>query len=338
MQSTGDPVVLGAYAALRAYKKRLLLISAMTLSSPLAQAGDLVERSSIVRIHLANTVLREPSDWRSGRHPDVYPDPDLVRRRNLTIILGNAFAVGLYGRNNWWRDGFTNDFRTVNEGWFGQNTYSGGADKLGHFYMNYAGTRLLSRVFEWVGNSPAHSLELGAWLTLGTYTAVEIVDGFSKKWHFSREDALINVAGVGAALLFEKNPQLDRLLDLRFLYRPSKSDSDRFAPFSDYSAQTYLLVAKASGVPALRNHPWLRYVEVAIGYGVRGYHDDPSRAGERSRYVYAGISLNLSELFGETVFKGSGERGRAQRVTDTALEFVQVPGTAALGRHRLSSD
>jgi len=39
-----------------------------------------------------------------------------------------------------------------------------------------------------------------------------------------------------------------------------------------------------------------------------------------------------------SVFKSASKRGRAQRLTDTALEFIQVPGTAALARHRLRPD
>lgn len=321
----------------------LFLFIVMVFSLAHAQAGevasDLAGLDSIVRKYPADSADRYASDWQSGQDLVENPDADLVRRRTWGVIVGNAFAVGLYGRNNWWKEGFNNSFRTVNEGWFGQNTYSGGADKLGHFYMNYAGTRLFARVFEWAGNSPGQSLQLAAWLTFGTYMTVEIADGFSKKWRFSKEDAFMNVAGVGAALLLENNSRLDRLLDLRLLYRPSRSGHHNFDPFGDYSGQTYLLVAKASGVPALHDHPWLRYVEVAIGYGSRGYSDNPSSAvSNRSRHVYAGISLNLSELLGETVFKGLDKWKRTQHVTDTVLELVQIPGTDALAGHTLRPD
>lgn len=253
----------------------------------------------------------------------------------MGIIAANALGVGLYGRNNWWRDGFSGSFRPVNEGWFGQNTYAGGADKLGHLYANYAGTRLFARAFEWAGNTPDASLTLAAWLTLGTFTAVEVIDGFSNRWRFSKEDAVMNAIGVGAALLLERNPELDRLLDLRLLYQPSYEQHRKIDPFGDYPGQTYLIVAKASGVPALRSHSLLRYLELAVGYGARGYPADrPNGAGNRSRNFYIGISINLSELLGETVFKPAQSRSRAQRATDTVLEFVQVPGTAAFAKHK----
>ncbi|WP_292936256.1 DUF2279 domain-containing protein [Noviherbaspirillum sp.] len=274
-------------------------------------------------------------------HPQPQPDdldPQQVRRRTLGLMVANALAVGIYGKTHWWQDGFSGRFRTVSEGWFGQNTYSGGADKLGHFYMNYAGTRLFARAFAWAGNTPDQSLRQAAWLTLGTFTAVEVLDGFSRNWRLSKEDVIMNAAGVGAALLMEKKPELDRIVDLRLLYRPSRDDGGGFDPFGDYSGQTYLFVLKGNGIPALQNMPLMRYLEFAVGYGTRGYSSSPAGSDGRSRNVYAGISLNVSELLGQTVFSNSSEERRARRVTDTFLEFVQVPGTVALGRHRLRAD
>jgi hypothetical protein len=261
-------------------------------------------------------------------------DPAFTRRATLGLIIGNAAVVGLYGKRNWWEEGFAGGFHTQKEGWFGPNTYSGGADKLGHLYLNYASTRLFSRAFEEIGNSPEKSRQLAAWLMLGTFTAVEVLDGFSRQWSFSQEDALMNVAGVGLALLLETQPALDRLLDFRIHYWPSSGSN--FNPFGDYSGQTYLLAVKASGVPGWRDRPLLRYLEFAVGYGTRGYTGQPNAPGMRGeRNIYVGISLNLSALLDDKVFRQSGERSTAQRITQTALEFVQVPGTVVSVKHSL---
>ncbi|MDP3843190.1 MAG: DUF2279 domain-containing protein [Oxalobacteraceae bacterium] len=317
-----------------------ILVFGATLWSPLAHAQELPGKpatlESILQETAAPVTTSVDPDWlNGGAHRQEHPDARQVRQRTMGIIAANALGVGLYGRNNWWRDGFSGSFRSVNEGWFGQNTYAGGADKLGHLYANYAGTRLFARAFEWAGNTPDASLTLAAWLTLGTFTAVEVIDGFSNRWRFSREDAVMNAIGVGAALLLEKNPELDRLLDLRLLYQPSYEQHRKIDPFGDYPGQTYLVVAKASGVPALRNHSLLRYFELAVGYGARGYTDNrPNGTGNRSRNFYVGISINVSELLAQTVFKHAESRSRAQRAADTVLEFVQVPGTAAFARHQ----
>jgi hypothetical protein len=166
-------------------------------------------------------------------------------------------------------------------------------------------------------------------------TAVEVLDGYSRQYKFSKEDAIMNVAGAAVGYLLERNSTLDRLMDIRLLYKPSAEakQASKFDPGGDYSGQTYLLAAKASGVPALRDNPLLRYFELTAGYGSRGYDSAPGV--ERSRHVYFGLSLNLSEVLGQTVFRRARERSRVQRATDLFFEFIQVPGTAALADHRL---
>lgn len=249
-------------------------------------------------------------------------------RHTRAILLGTSVGVAAYGWRNWWQEGFHGHFSTANEAWFGSNTYSGGADKLGHLYMSYAGTRLLTGLLVWDGAEPSHALRTAAFYTLGTLAAIEVLDGFSKTWRFSREDMLMNAVGVGAGVLLERNERLDRLIDLRLRYRPSNG---RFDPFGDYSGQTYLVVAKLAGWPAImQRRGMLRYLEIAAGYGSRGF--DTGHAGKGRRHLYVGVSLNLSELLGPA---GAEKHERARRVADTALEFVQIPGTIVLAKHTL---
>ena len=82
------------------------------------------------------------------------------------------------------------------------------------------------------------------------------------------------------------------------------------------------------------NNSLLRYFEVTAGYGTRGYESGQPGV-ERRRNVYFGLSLNLSEILAQTVFRGTSERSGARRATDFFLEFIQIPGTAALAEHRL---
>jgi len=271
-----------------------------------------------------------PTPERPGADEQAPAAPRLWLR-NTALITGGALLIGAYGMNKWWGDGFTGDFHQHDEGWFGQSTQYGGADKIGHAWGSYVGARLFSQGFEAVGNEPATAQALGFWSAFGIMTAVEVVDGYSRKYSFSKEDAIMNLAGAGFGYLMERNPELDRLLDFRLLYR--KSAGSTWDPAGDYSGQTFLWVAKAAGVPALRQHGVLRYFELAVGYGTRGYDDPPGAKG--SRNLYYGISLNLSEVLGQTVFRGAKERSRTQRATDLFLEFIQVPGTAALARHTL---
>jgi hypothetical protein len=252
-----------------------------------------------------------------------------LRWKNAAVIGGIAATVGIYGMNSWWEDGFSGSFRTVDEGWFGQDTYAGGADKAGHIYSTYTGARLLTRAFEALGNDPGHALRLGAWTSLGVMTAVEVVDGFSKKYRFSMEDAVANAVGAAFAVLVEKNPRIDALLDFRLLYQQDDYVQQAGAnPGSDYSGQTYLLVVKADGIPRLREVPVVRYLELLVGYNARGYESDDS--ADPQRRICYGVGINLSRLLSDTVFRGDLKGGKIQRATDTVLEFLQVPYTAAL--------
>lgn len=256
------------------------------------------------------------------------------RLRTALLAGGAAAGVLWYGSTHWWQGGMNSDFRTIDEGWFGQNTYAGGADKLGHLYSTYVGTRLLTSAYQWAGHSRPASAWLAAATAWGVMLAVEIGDGYSQNFRFSKEDLVMNTLGTGLAFLLEKNPSLDAALDFRMMYWPSPDTrrSNQADPVSDHSGQTYLLAFKASGVPSLRHIEPLRYFELALGYGTRGY--EPNLDEERSRHFYYGISLNVAELLGVTAFRES--RGsRSQRVTNGVLEVFQIPGTAALAYHKL---
>jgi Predicted periplasmic lipoprotein (DUF2279) len=263
------------------------------------------------------------------------PDPEApqaqLRRRTTTAITTGAIGLAAYGYSKWWRDGFTRDFRTANEDWFGPGTESGGTDKLGHAFSNYVGTRLLTWSFAAMGHDREFAPKLGFTTAVAAFTAVELVDGFSRQWRFSPEDALMNVAGAGFGYLVEKYPSLDQLIDFRLLYHKSKGG--QWDPLGDYSGQTYLFTLKSRGIPSLRDQRLLRYLELGVGYRAHGFESTNGSVGERGRDLYYGVALNLAEILRDTVFRDRPS-SRTQRVTDGVLEFVQVPGTAAFARHR----
>lgn len=239
-------------------------------------------------------------------------------QRNILLIGTTTAAFAAYGRAKWWDQGFGGGFKTAGEGWFGRNTDNGGTDKLGHMFTTYTGTRLLASAFAAAGNGREASVRLAGWTTLGIFTGIEVVDGLSRNWRFSPEDALMNAAGVALGVLMENRPGLDEKIDLRFAYR--KSSGSRFDPFGDYAGQRYLLVLKAEGFDALRSTPALRYLELGIGYQARF-----TPGGERRRDVYVGVSLNLSRLLADAAYGGQRASTPAQRVAETAFEYLQLP-------------
>ena len=245
--------------------------------------------------------------------------------RNAAVIAGSAALFAAYGNAKWWDTGFGGGFKTTDEGWFGRGTANGGTDKLGHMYSNYATVRLLTPLFQAVGNTHEASVRLAGWTTVGIFTGIEAVDGFSRKWRFSPQDAVMNLAGVALGVALEANPDLDDKFDFRVAYRPSRGS--HFEPFGDYSGQRYLLVVKADGFASLRSTP-LRYFEIGVGYQARGFEP----GGERRRDAYLSVSLNLSRLLADGFYEGRMHSTPFQRGTDRVFDLVQFPLAASVGR------
>lgn len=122
-------------------------------------------------------------------------------------------------------------------------------------------------------------------------------------------------------------------LDLRLQYSPS--EGNRFDPFGDYSGQRYLMVLKASGVSALRQHPLLKYLELNVGYGTRNFDAGPSALGPPTRQTYVGLALNLSEVLRHTAYRSNTRPTRTQLATETFFEFTQVPSATVQAERTL---
>jgi len=305
--------------------QRLVLAFFCLIQAQFAAAGDLFQADNTdlfyEQIEAVPLAITGDAQSKSG---DVPPNLQL---RNTLIIGTGVTLVAAYGSQKWWRPGFGGGFDTTNEGWFGSGTQFGGADKLGHLYSNYASVRLLTPLFESAGNSREASVPLAVWSTLGIYTAVEVVDGFSQSWKFSPQDAIANVTGALLGVVLETHPEFDAIFDFRVDYRRSPRSPD-FDPFGDYSAQKYLLVIKADGFAPLRESSFLRYFEVAIGYGTRGY----DTSGDRHRDGYLGVSLNLARLLADGVYEGRMHSTSLQRGTDRLFDLVQFPTIAYVQR------
>jgi hypothetical protein len=246
-----------------------------------------------------------------------------ITRCSQAVVAGAVGATAAVSLLAWWSQGFSSDFSVADEGWFGPNTYSGGIDKLGHAYSFYLGTRLGTRALGWAQVPHDDALRLAAGVGLGVGLGIEVLDGLSRsgQYGFSWEDLTMNAIGIGAGVLMESHPELDRRFAFRWMYSAGGSQW--------YDHHTYLVAFRLSGLASIgRNNP-LRYLELVAGYGAKGFRSDfDFSAGDtRRRSIYLGVALNLSEvLFGSG--RAHGREGRAQRVAEEALRYVQVPGTA----------
>ena len=135
------------------------------------------------------------------------------------------------------------------------------------------------------------------------------------------------------------------MFDLRVQYWPSsayleKLDGSSPCPTGgcsrwniaeDYSGQYYLLALHLGAIHALRDQSWggwARFVDVAAGFGTRGYKPDPPSRTlpdyAHHQNLYLGVSLNAQGLF-DWMLGGRSEPAR--KITHGLFEVFNAPFT-----------
>jgi len=233
-------------------------------------------------------------------------------------------AFSTYAYFAWFRgkqnggDGFTFDG-------FGLHTYAGGADKLGHAWTAYALTRGTTAMLTHAGWSRLGSSVVAASVSQIFFTLSEYED--SLVYQFEVYDIVANVAGAAFAVAMVNLPTLDRWIDLRLEYFPSKDyrrtvrEDGNIDFFQDYSGQSYMLALHLDAIPRMPRA--LQFVDVVAGFETRNY--SPPRADEsrpKTQRLYLGLTVNLQHLLGELL---PDSRGR--RIAHGAFEYVSVPFT-----------
>jgi Predicted periplasmic lipoprotein (DUF2279) len=208
----------------------------------------------------------------------------------------NTAAMGTivtWGVINWDYGQRTPNARS--EGWFGRETKSGGADKLGHLYTAYLVSHLFSSAYRAWDYPEETANRMGALSSLGVTTLMEVGDSFSP-FGFAYEDMVVNVLGAGLGYAFDRSPELRRKIDLRLEYHPRFTGEFETDLVTDYEHFKYLVAIKAAGFDAIE-HPLLQALELHLGYYTRGFEDfSPGTPDQRQRTLYAGIGLNLGHL------------------------------------------
>ena len=232
--------------------------------------------------------------------------------RNNKLWAVNLTGIGvitLWGVANW--DYFSTSPTTTSEGWFGNDTKTGGADKLGHVYTSYVTSHGLSYLYEsWCINKDDAAL-YGALSSLAIVSYMELGDAFTE-FGASREDMAANVMGVIFGYYSYKTPELANILDYRWEYLPNSNTFDDFA--TDYENSKYLLALKLNGFE-FSQESFLKYIEFHVGYYTRGFDD---ATATKQRNVFVGISFNFTDFL----------RRHSYNKTSTLLKYYQIPGTS----------
>jgi uncharacterized protein YfiM (DUF2279 family) len=263
-----------------------------------------------------------------------------VRVRGVVIgetVLGAAVTLGL---NYLWYKKFPHSRFHI----FNDNNEWLNMDKAGHATTAYNIAAVQSDIMHWGGIKPGTSALIGTLTSLGFMTMIEILDGHSEKWGFSKGDMLANIAG---CILFE-GQQLawgQQRVSLKYSYHqtlfagyyPQELGSNLpQRMLKDYNGQTYWLsVNIASFLPGSSSFP--RWLNLSAGYGAEGMigavknpkeiNGRPIPEFKRYRQFYFSFDTDLYRInnvssFTTTIFK----LNRTFKMIAPALEWNEEEG------------
>ena len=185
-------------------------------------------------------------------------------------IAGAAITVGL--NYLWYRKFPHSRFH-----YFNDNNEWLNMDKVGHATTTYNISAGQNDLLRWAGVKPGKAAVIGSLTALAFMTMVEIMDGHSSKYGFSKGDMLANIAG---CVLFEGQQLLwkEQRMGLKFSYHATifpQYYPDELGRklqqkiLKDYNGQTYWLSMNiASFLPQASGFP--RWLNLAAGYGAEG--------------------------------------------------------------------
>jgi Predicted periplasmic lipoprotein (DUF2279) len=188
-------------------------------------------------------------------------------------------------------------FHFGNEGWFGTDTYAGGADKASHFVFYNGLSRGLGVAYRDMGYAKDRAITMAFATSVVAGLIVEIGDGLTV-FGFAWEDLAMDTLGAGTAALIT-HYNLDDTIGFRF----GKVSADQPPPCcrtagigKDYSEEIYTADLKLAGFARrLRIRPGpARFLLFSMSYGSKGYRYSPPEF--RQRNIGLELGLNIPEI------------------------------------------
>ncbi len=259
----------------------------------------------------------------------------LLDGRTLLITAGVLVATPLVGYFSFWQGEGSGHFHVTHEGWFGEETYAGGADKASHITVSYFGALALQSAYRKLGKSPAEARALAFGTTVLAGLVIELGDGFTT-FGFSWEDAAANALGAGIATALDRYDLKDAI-GLRYGTIPGDIPPPccRYGGSGrDYSRQIFTADLKLEGfLPRVGVRPGpARFLLVSGTYSSKGYRFSPPE--NRRREVGIEVGLNLAEIFRAVGVRDDTWWGKPILVFFT---YFRVPYTAVGWRYDLNS-
>jgi len=258
----------------------------------------------------------------------VAPEYDPARGRLVAAVSSGSWLTGmglLYGL--WYRDYPQSSFHFFNDGgeWLQM-------DKVGHCGSAYFTSLWAASLVKWTGATQRRSALIGGAMSLTFMTTIEVFDGFSSNWGFSKADMLSNLSGTALFLgqeflwkqqriVFKYSYHRDQLAGLRpDVFGQGLAEN----MLKDYNGQTYWLSVNLNSFSNDSRLPsWLN---LAAGYGAGGmiYADEEngtrgSLKNSRYRQFYLSPDIDWRKI---------PVRSGALKAVFTLLSFVKIPAPA----------
>ena len=150
-------------------------------------------------------------------------------------------------------------------------------DKVGHATTAYNISAVQYNLMRWSGVKNSSSILIAGGTAIAYMTMIEIFDGFSAKWGFSKGDMLANIAGTGLYVA-EQEAWNQQKIQLRFSYHNSiyakynPGELGKNLPqriLKDYNGQSYWLSFNISSF-LNGNAKFPKWIDADVGYGTEG--------------------------------------------------------------------
>jgi len=265
-------------------------------------------------------------------------NPNRMRAVIITeVASGVAISAGLYFL--WYRKHPRSRFH-----FFDDNAEWLQVDKAGHATTAYNIGTIQYDLMRWCGVKKDASIAIGSITALGYMSIVEVLDGFSSKWGFSKGDMLANIFGT-ALFAFQQKAWNQQRISLKFSfhptsfaqYYPSELGSNLVSRMlKDYNGQTYWLSFNiGSFLPARTDFPY--WLNMNLGYGaegmIGGYNNPDSIKGvkipvfPRYRQFYFSPDADLFRIPSSSpAFNTAAYLTRFSKLPAPALEWSKIRG------------
>lgn len=282
-----------------------------------------VVRVFLLLFVLSGNVVAQPSKQITDSISNIIPiaigaqTSNFKQKRLITVsaIGGGAYIGGMTGLYQLWYK----DYQSEKFHFFNDNGEWLQVDKCGHIFSTYQIGLWSIDALRWTGLPRKKAIWYGAGYAYLFQTTIEVFDGFSSGWGFSKGDMIANTIGAGI-LVSQELIWDEKRFRLKFSYHASPYANDRpdqlgDSPvqrlFKDYNGQTYWL--------SCNTHCWLKndskfpaWLNFAFGYGANGMtgasenpeyiNSEPAKHYNRYRQFYFAPDIDLTKIKTKSLF------------------------------------